>query len=348
MPLTLKKRGKVYYARGTIAGQHIRESTGCSNRAQAEAWAIRRQNEILQRHAFGTDATLTFAEAALDYMETGGETRFLAPILKHFGDDFLMRDLDNAALNKAAAKLYPDATNATINRQLITPVRAIATQAAEDGKMPFRKFRTRKGDKARTRWLQPAEMESLLDNAGAHLVPILAVMVGTGARVGECLKAEVRNLHPDTGQLWLDDTKSDWPRMLKMPARARDLILAAGVPEAGALFRRPDGDPYIMAPRQVPIKTAFIRARKAAKLGPDVTPHVLRHTWATWFHAATKDFGGLLDLGGWRTPDMAQRYRKIAPDDLGDQLLKYGWDFTRLGRDMPAPDLGAKRLRLVK
>jgi hypothetical protein len=34
-----------------------------------------------------------------------------------------------------------------------------------------------------------------------------------------------------------------------------------------------------------------------------------------------------MDLGGWDKADTANRYRKIAPDDLGARLLAHGWDF---------------------
>jgi len=77
-----------------------------------------------------------------------------------------------------------------------------------------------------------------------------------------------------------------------------------------------------------------------AGLGADVTPHVLRHTWATWFYSQTRDFGGLLDLGGWRKADMAQRYRKIAPADLPARLMAHGWDYTQTGAG-PAYAVGA-------
>ena len=72
------------------------------------------------------------------------------------------------------------------------------------------------------------------------------------------------------------------------------------------------------------IQTAFNNARDQAGLGQDVTPHVIRHTWATWFYAVTRDYGRLLDLGGWRTTSVAERYRKIAPADQGEKVLAAG------------------------
>lgn len=349
MPLKLYRRttGGPYYVRGSVTGNRIHESTGLSNRRQAEAWTIRRETQIIERHALGDAATLTFAEAALEYQLAGGEGRFLAPILDHFGEATRVDDIHNGAVLEAAAALYPNAAPATINRQLIGPVSAVINMAAENGRATPRKFRRLKARGTRTRWLAVDEMERLLEAAGAHLVPILACMIGTGCRASEVLSADVTQWHPTTGELWLPVTKSGHSRMVRMPERARDLILAAGVPDQGRLFRNPRGAGYSLAPRATPIKTAFIRARTEAGLGAEVTPHVLRHTWATWYHSATKDFGGLLDLGGWRSPEMAQRYRKIAPDDLGDQLVAAGWDFTRMGNKIPDPQERRAGLRAI-
>jgi integrase len=346
MPLKLHKRGRIWHVAGSIAGQRIRASTGCHTRADAEAWAIREETAILRRHALGPRATYTFAEAALAYMRAGGETRFLARILEHLGPDARLADIDNATAQAIAADLYPDAAPATINRQVIGPISAIVTMAAENGLADPRKFRRMKARGARTRWLDPAEFDRLDAAAAPHLRPILAGLVGSGARVSELLGARATDWHPDTGEIWIPETKNGFPRMVRMPERARDAIAAVAQP-AGAIFRTPKGAPYVIrAAGGGQILTAFANARAAAGLGADVTPHVLRHTWATWYYAATRDFGGMLDLGGWRTTSTAERYRKIAPADLGDRLARHGWDFTRLGTDLPAMPRGG--LRVVK
>lgn len=347
MPLKLTKRGRVWHAQGTIAGQRIRESTGCSDRRQAEAWAIRREKEALDRHAFGAAATLTFAEAALDYITAGGETRFLARIIEHFGPDMAAAAVDITAAQTAALALYPDGSPATRNRQVIGPISAVINMAAENGKTPPRKFRRFKAKGQRTRWLDPDELDRLLDAAAPHLVPILAALIGTGARSSEIIGATADDWHPDTGEIWLPETKNGHPRMAQMPARARDLV-APSVWPSGALFRTPKGAPYV--PRENgggQIQAAFNAARDAARLGPDVTPHVLRHTWATWYYSQTKDFGRMLDLGGWRTTSTAERYRKIAPADLGERLQRAGWDFAALGDRLPKWDADS-HLRVVK
>ncbi|MFG6535535.1 tyrosine-type recombinase/integrase [Sulfitobacter sp. 1A16787] len=342
-----RTKGKNYYIRGTVAGCNIYESTGTSNAAQAEQYRLRREREIITRHTQGRAATLTFAEAALAYLESGGESRFLAPLLHHFGPDTLAADIDNAAANSAAAALYPDAAPGTINRQVITPLSAVLHYIADDTGTPARRLRRRKGDKARLRWITPEEAERLLDCAAPHLLPVLGFLLGGGCRTSEALQITPQLYYPRTGEAYLPETKNGHPRMIQLPPRARDLVQSRPWAEVGPICRTPKGAAYVIRENGGgQVSGAFRKACTAAGLGADVTPHTLRHTWATWFYAQTKDFGRLLDLGGWQKADMAMRYRKAAPADLGARLWAHGWDFSQ---DAQAPQgQGAQRFRVVR
>ena len=343
MSLKLIKRGKYYHMHGSVAGVSVRESTRVDNRAAADAIRIRRQTEILERVSLGRRASISFAEAALTYLESGGEGRFLLPILDYFGQDFRLCDVNNEAVNNCARALQPDAAPATINRQIITPISAVVSLAAEDDLCAFRKFRRRSVDNARLRWLTPGEAEALIDAAGEPETALkIAFLLGTGCRVSEALSITRKHMHIDSREAWIAKTKNGSPRMVNFPDRIARALGAHGLPEAGAVFLTRHGKPYsIRANTGGQIKNAFNKARDRAGLGQDVTPHTLRHTWATWYYAQTKDFGGLMDLGGWKQADMANRYRKIAPSSLGEDLFKHGWNFTNepapVDRDREAP-----------
>lgn len=331
MPLKLiqLKPGGNFYVRGTVAGRKYFKSTGLSDRKAAEALRIRIEAEALERHALGDKATATFAEAAVNYMESGGERRFLAPLIKHFGATRLS-EIDNRAINAAARAIYPNAKPSTINRQVITPMSAILTMDAEDRLCDPVRLRRRKVKAQKTRWLTPEEFDALADELPPHLQAIIGFQVATGARVRETLSLQISTLYLSAGQALLTETKNGKPRMVEIPDRAIPLILARELPDEGTAFRNHRGEPYQLRDNTGgQYKTSFNKARDRAGLGRDVTPHTVRHTWATWYHAQTGDFGRLLDLGGWSDADTANIYRKIAPEDLGDRLLKAGWDFRR-------------------
>lgn len=120
-------------------------------------------------------------------------------------------------------------------------------------------------------------------------------------------------------------------RWVRVPERAVGLI--GKLPEVGRGFLTPYGQPIVVERgRGGQMQASFNAARDAAGLGPDVVPYTLRHTWATWFYAQTRDFGTLMDLGGWTKADTANHYRKLAPADLGSRLLAHGWDFREAFR----------------
>ncbi len=59
------------------------------------------------------------------------------------------------------------------------------------------------------------------------------------------------------------------------------------------------------------IRTAFETARKKAGLGEDVTPHVMRHTFASRLVMAGVDLRTIQELGGWSDLKMVERYSHV-------------------------------------
>ncbi|MCZ7564732.1 MAG: hypothetical protein M5U07_06365 [Xanthobacteraceae bacterium] len=65
-----------------------------------------------------------------EFRNAGGDRRFLAPLLEHFGNTILTA-IDSQAIDAAVIALYPDAPGATRNRQVYTPVSAVLKHAGE-------------------------------------------------------------------------------------------------------------------------------------------------------------------------------------------------------------------------
>lgn len=281
----------------------------------------------------GPASSHTFAEAARLYIAEGGEERFLPRLIAHFGSEVAVDQIDALAIARAAEDLYPEAKPETVRRQLRVPIRAVQNFARG-------KRRERVPDTRRIRWLSPEEAERLLVAASApeeanlrdprrETLRKIAFMLGSGAGPGETMSLTGDGWNPTTREWWLPGTKSVFrARFVFLPSRA--VTLVGDVPRFGPTFPAPNGQPYVMSDnRGGQMAEAFRKIREAAGLEPDVVPYTLRHTWATWFYAQTKDWGALLDHGGWNRSDTANRYRKIAPADLGNRLLAHGWDFRR-------------------
>jgi integrase/recombinase XerD len=136
VPLKLKKypkRSPNWYLRGTVAGILICESTGTTDRAQAEAFRIRRERETWERGALGREAPASFADAVNAYLDHGKSSRFIVPLLDHFKEKPL-NEIGQLEVDRVALAVYPGRKASTLVRQVYGPMIAILNHAAEIGK----------------------------------------------------------------------------------------------------------------------------------------------------------------------------------------------------------------------
>lgn len=347
MPLKLVQRPKTknWIMRGTVRGLSIEESTGTSDKKLAEEIRAKREAEILTESVFGKQATVTFAHAVADYLEHGsGATRFLQPLLDHFGVT-LLREIDQHAIDLAAKKLLPNAGPATRNRQIYTPVSAILRHAARKKWCDVPILARPKQPKGKLRWLKPDEAERLITACANHLRPLVVFLLYTGARAGEALWLDWENVDLEKKQVTFPKTKNGDPRSVPLHPRIVQLFTALNRRE-GAVFLTHKGDPYERPDPEkdadtsagTHIGSAFKTACKRAGLGwtvpgkdkkpvfkTDVTPHVCRHTWATWHYQANHDLAKLQALGGWKTMSMVFRYAHTNVEHHAESIENLPW-----------------------
>jgi integrase len=316
MPLKIVRRPKSpnWIIRGTVRGIRVEESAGTSDKRIAEEIRAKREAELLAESVYGRRATATFAAAALSYLEQGGAKRFTAPVISHFGTTPLAR-IDQDALDKGAAKLYPDASPSTRNRQFYAIVSAILHHAAKRGWCSPPIIERPDLPPGRIRWITIDEADGLIAACSEHLRPLVIFMLYTGARTGEALWLEWRDVDLGRSHVQFPKTKNGEARGVPLHERAV-AALANLTGRTGEVFRKPDGLPY-SRPRSADdtsagtrIKTAFRAACRRAGIA-DFHPHDCRHTWATWHYAANRDLLGLMKLGGWKSERMVMRYAHV-------------------------------------
>lgn len=328
MPLKLKKPGErssseCWYVRGTVRGIRIEESTGTADKGQAEEFRAKREAELFTESLYGRAISKTFAQAALSYLENGGEGRFLQLPLDHFRTTPLAQ-IGQAEIEAGAKKKYPAAAPATRDRQFFTPTCAVLKHAAKRGWCPMPVIERPRKPKGRIRWLTIDEADRLIHSAGRSLRPLLIFLFYTGARIGEALWLDWRDVDLERGHVSFPETKNGDAR--GVPLHPRVVAALANIKQRdGCVFLRPNGREYTR-PQSVDdtsagtrIGTAFATALRKAKID-DFHVHDCRHTWATWHYALNRDLGALMRLGGWKSEKMVMRYAHVNVAELAHTI----------------------------
>ena len=364
MPLRVVRRkgSKSLYIRGTVRGQRVNETAGTADRKKAESLSAKREAELYEKSVFGARAVISFQRAVLDFLqweERSDATVFYAERLAaHFGVKPLA-EIDQATADEAVKAIVGiDAAPATKIRGVYTPLCAILNFAAARKWCDAPKFDKPSPPKGKTRWLTPAEATALIAAASPHLKPLLLFILCTGARLAEALDLQWADVDLPAARAIFRDTKSGTDRIASLTPAA--LVALANIEtdedgkRTGHVFRRDDGEPYVDKGRLEggQIKTAFRGACRRAGLVrwergkvemadgaytavrcvPTVTPHDLRHSFATWFYAITKDLLLLKGEGGWATLRMVERYAHLMPSHLVTEIRTiWGETHPRIG-----------------
>lgn len=307
MPIKLvpPRQGKTpfWYARGKHLSVRVNRSTGTGDRALARKVIAKWEREI-ECGEFAQPGEPTFASAALAYMKAGGERTYIKRLLEHFGDAPISR-IDQAAIDRAALVLYPQATPATRNRSVYTPCSAVLRSCG--GGLLLRRPRGSQGNK-QTAWLWPEQAEALFAEAeklNKDFAALLIVLCYTGMRLSEALKLTWNDVRLQDGFAYVPDTKNDEPRAVFLPPVAVAALANVEISHAThrtRLFRFVKGGHLYSLLKACAFKAGVDLPERSAF-------HIFRHTYATWMRRyAGLDEKGLMATGAWKDRKSVDRY----------------------------------------
>lgn len=289
-------RGGIYYAIGSVGRERVRKSLGTRNEAQADELCALYEARLWKRNSYGEEAVRTFEEAAVKYLEQGGEARFLPPILKYFKGRPI-GTIKPAEIRTMAIALYPRGAAATRNRHGVIPARAVINHAHDLGWCGAIKVRQFEGSKSRKHMpVDRVWLDAFMARADADKLPHLSALVlfmhQTGARVSEAINLLGEHVDLSRRVAVLAKTKTDeWsPRRLTSELVAR--MSALGLEDGERVFLYTD-------PKAVNRRMAAVCKR--AGIEPRTTHSAGRHSFGTNAMAMGAKIKDAMDAGGWKS-----------------------------------------------
>lgn len=311
MSIKLRRRqgSPNWYLRGTVRGIPVDETTGTDRREVADDIRIRRETELLDRSVHGESAggaPASFVAAALAYIEATPRSRQTKRYVRLLSEHFVGKPLSaitQETADAAARALYPHATPETRNRQLYTPLAAILHGAGVA--IAIKRPKQKKG---RNRALSQDQAARLLNHATGHARALLLLLFYTGCRIGEALRLEWGAVDLRRRAITFDLTKTD---------EDGEAPMHGAVLEALANLEGRKGRVFPWANRWAAYKA--LRPLCVAS-GVAFTPHMGRHSFATWLRQQGKDLRLVQDAGRWRDIKSVARYSHVERGEVRDAV----------------------------
>jgi integrase len=314
----IHKRGKVWYTDFIVNGKRVAKSTRKTNKQEAMAVAVqlRQQAEEETSNPLG-GLPLSRAVDKLyrtwQHQASGDQTRArMMKVVEILGDPPINR-ITGADVEKLRDHLRETgAKPATINRYLAhlkMVLRHAWLRWNAITSMPH--IQMEKENNSRVRWLSDEEEAKLIELSPPPFNDLWKVLLDTGMRVGECLKAGPTHLDMEDGVIRLtgDITKSGKPRTIPMTPRVAEVYLRLGTVR-----------PFPFTNDRV--SKLFKKVARTMRLDhdPDFTPHALRHTTASRLVMRGVDLYRVKTLLGHSSVKTTERYAHLKSDDLRDAI----------------------------
>lgn len=307
------------YLRGTVRGQSVYETTGTTDPDVAEAIRIKREAKLLHTSVFGSEGQdRTFAEAALSYLENGGEGKHLGVYDPETGKwtrllgvigHLPLKAIGQEQANKAAQTLYPNCENSTKKRHCYVPLCAVINHAVSLGWCSPVKIRHPKIKPVVTTYSSLERTAKLLPHCAPQLRLYIVMTSYTGARLSEALRVDWdRDVELARRKITFRRTKNGKMRVVEIHNEL--LFELSKVPP-----EHRHGPVFQWTRKQsvyVPLKNACKRAGVEY-----LPPHQQgRHTFGSNLRIYGKrDVKGIMEDGGWDSISSVMRYLHTDPGE---------------------------------
>lgn len=272
---------------------------------------MRVEYEYEIQNSTGKKQKKTLSHAIIEYIENGGENKYLNQINEHLGtvslNEFNQHLIDQAARvayagykkgEKGKSRSY---SKSTIKRQFYTPLAAVLHHAHDIGWMSYVRIKMPKVERPPPQWADKKWFAKFFKEASSELSAITTFLAGTGCRISETINLETQYVNLDEKWAYVRVTKNQEPRMVYLP----DVVIEAIRP----YVEENNKTVFYMYRTRHNVNDELKRTCTRAKIEYLSTHKVGSHTFATNLALYAKmDSKALTETGRWKDPKSTYHY----------------------------------------
>jgi len=342
--MAIFKRGDIYYLDYYANGRRIREAVSKNRSDAVKALAIRKAEIVQGKFKFKPQKQrITFADYVPEFLahvqpalKPRTYQRYgtsLRPLLEFFGN-YQLADISPWLIEKYKIQRRDTVTGSTVNRDLAC-LRRLLNVAVINGRLeqnPFngkQKIEFFRESKRSIKFLDEKQAAALLAECKANEPLYLFTWLGlnTGMRHGEILALKWKDVDFENSFILLPDTKNGDAQTVPMNQATIDILKKANR-YGDFVISKKNGDRFQI------MRKVFNSAARRAGLG-HVTPHILRHTWATMLVKNGVSLRTVQELGRWSSISLVERYAHVADSEAKKAAQQIGEIFSKQAPNRP-------------
>lgn len=319
MVLSKKKGTPYWHTRFSIGGIRVQESTRTTSRKEAQRYEDRRRAEIREQIERGDKPKFRWIDAEKRWLmekqykrSIVDDIRWFEWLQPHIGHMYL-DDIDKRIISETIVKKEQEGVSPASLNRLAALIRAVLNQAYKNWgwieKVPT--IQMRKEDNKRIRWLTHGEAELLLSHLPKHLNIMARFTLATGLRASNVFLLEWEHVDLINRHLIVPDFKFKADKNFGIPLNELAVQILRG--QIGQHER------FVFVYNNKPVTQVSTRAFRKALIRTGIKDfrwHDFRHTWASWHVQNGTSLQELMELGGWASLDMVQRYAHLSSSHL--------------------------------